>query len=131
MLGDVLNGTRLWRLGGSLLDVLSAAAALFLAYFTVFGSRLFYTVPELEEKTLAFSAIFLFFFWLFSMHRGSWRYVSIPDIFTILKVSLASVAAYTMAAFLTSRGINVPRSVPVLTFVYLVIGLSLTRLSYR
>jgi O-antigen biosynthesis protein WbqV len=131
VLGDVLNGTRLWRLGGSLLDVLSAGAALFLAYFTVFGSRLFYTVPELEEKTLAFSAIFMLFFWLFSMHRGSWRYVSIPDIFTILKVSLASVVAYTMAAFLTSRGMNVPRSVPVLTFVYLVIGLSLTRLSYR
>ena len=131
VLRDVLNGIRLWRLGGSLLDVFSASAAIFLAYFTVLGSRAFYTVPGLGQNALAFSAIFLCFFWLFSMHRGSWRYVSIPDIITILKVSLASVAAYTVAAFLTSRGMNVPRSVPILTFVYLVIGLSLTRLTYR
>lgn len=130
-LRDVVNETRLWRLGGTLLDVLSAAASFFLAYVTVYGARLLYAVPGLEEKLLAFSAIFVFFFWLFSMNRGSWRYVSIPDIVTIIKVALASIGTYTVAAFLWTRGMNVPRSVPVLTFVYLVIGLSLTRLAYR
>jgi len=39
--------------------------------------------------------------------------------------------AYTVSAFLLSRGANVPRSVPVLTLLYLIAGLSFTRLSYR
>ncbi|WP_082549929.1 nucleoside-diphosphate sugar epimerase/dehydratase [Mesorhizobium sp. Root157] len=131
VLRDVVNGTRLWRLGGSLLDVFSASTAFWLAYFTAYGNQLLYAVPELGQKTLGFSAIFLFFFWLFSMHRGSWRYVSIPDLVTVIKVAAASVAAYTMAAFVTSRGLHFPRSVPILSFIYLVIGLSSTRLAYR
>lgn len=131
VLRDAVNGTRLWRFGSSVLDVLSASAAFWLAYFTAYGNVLSYTVPDLGQKTLAFSAIFLFFFWLFSMHRGSWRYVSIPDLVTVIKVAASTVAAYTVTEFLVSRGVNFPRSVPVLSFVYLVVGLSSTRLAYR
>lgn len=131
VLRDAVNATRLWRFGSSVLDVLSASAAFWLAYFTAYGNVLSYTVPDLGQKTLAFSAIFLFFFWLFSMHRGSWRYVSIPDLVTVIKVAASTVAAYTVTEFLVSRGVNFPRSVPVLSFVYLVVGLSSTRLAYR
>jgi O-antigen biosynthesis protein WbqV len=125
------RGVWVWRLGASVLDLLTAASAFVLAYLTVFGERLFSAIPAVPEKTAAFVAFFLIFSWVFSMQRGSWRYVSIPNLVTILKVSLFAVMAYTVAAFLFSRGANVPRSVPVLTLLYLVAGLSCTRLSYR
>lgn len=131
---EFLLSSRLWRLGAHVLDLLTAAAAFVLAYYTLFGERLFATypaVPALQEKTAAFVAFFLFFSWIFSMQQGSWRYVSIPNLLTIFKVGIFSVMAYTVAAFLLSRGLNVPRSVPILTLLYLVAGLSCTRLSYR
>lgn len=120
-----------WRYASSILDVATAGAAFVLSYVTVFGSRTLVLVPGLEEKTLGFCAVFVVAFWFFSMHRGSWRYVSIPDLVTIFKVSVASVVAFTVLSFLMTRGMNFPRSVPVLTLLYLVAGLSATRLSYR
>ena len=130
-LREFIGGARLWRAAGSLLDVFTAFAAFVLSYVTAYGERFLFAVPGLEEKALGFTAIFICFFWLFSMHRGSWRYFSIPDIMTILKVVSASVIAYTIAAFLLTRGSNVPRSVPVLTLIYLVAGLSFSRMTYR
>lgn len=128
---DFLKGTRFWRWSASVLDLLTAASAFVLAYFTIFGERLTLAIPAVPQKTAAFVVFFLAFSWIFSMHKGTWRYVSIPNLITILKVSLSAVMAYTVAAFLLSRGANVPRSVPVLTLLYLVAGLSFTRLSYR
>ena len=44
---------------------------------------------------------------------------------------MISVLVYTVAAFLATRGSNVPRSVPVLTTLYMIAGLSAPRLAYR
>ena len=123
----------LLRYAGALLDILTACAAFVLSYVTIFGYALPIkaTVPGIEEKTLAFAALFIAFSWFFSMNRGSWRYVSIPDLTTILRVSAATVVSYTVLSFLMSRGSNFPRSVPVLTLLYLIAGLSSSRLLYR
>ena len=104
-----------------------------MSYVTIFGYGLpiTATVPGIEEKTLSFAALFIAFSWFFSMNRGSWRYVSIPDLTTILRVSAATVVSYTVLSFLMSRGSNFPRSVPVLTLLYLIAGLSSSRLLYR
>src|SRR5690606_15551885 len=71
---------RFWRHASSVLDVATAAGAFFLSYVTVYGVHAVATVPGIEEKTIGFCAIFVVAFWFFSMHRGSWRYVSIPDL---------------------------------------------------
>ncbi|MGB3538552.1 MAG: nucleoside-diphosphate sugar epimerase/dehydratase [Mesorhizobium sp.] len=128
---EFLGDARFWRVSASVLDIMTAAFAFVLAYFTIFGERLTLAVPALSQKTAAFVAFFVVFSWVFSMQKGTWRYVSIPNLVTILKVSLSAVMAYTVSAFLLSRGANVPRSVPVLTLLYLIAGLSFTRLSYR
>ena len=83
------------------------------------------------EKTLAFVAVAAVVFFVFSVHRGSWRYVSIPEFLTIIKVSVTAVVVYTFGSFLLSRGTNVPRSVPVLAGMYLIAGLAGPRLAYR
>ena len=121
----------LWRVTGFMLDAFTAFAAFVLAYVTVYGERFLFVVPGLGTMASGFSVIFIGFYWLFSMHRGSWRYFSIPDLMTVIKVVAASVTAYTLIAFLLTRGANVPRSVPILTLIYLLAGLSFSRLAYR
>ncbi len=130
-LRNYLMQKRVWRYAASLLDVATAAAAFILSYVTAYGDRFPAVIPGLHEKTLAFVGVFVVTYWFFSMHRGSWRYVSIPDLTTILKTCAAAVVLFTVLSFISTRGTNVPRSVPVLTLLYLVVGLSFTRLTYR
>lgn len=112
-------------------DLMVAGSAFLLSYVTVLGIDLTLDTPGIVEKTGAFVAACAFFFFFFSMHRGSWRYVSIPDLTTIIKATAFSVLVYTVGAFLMTRGSNVPRSVPVLTTLYMIAGLSASRLAYR
>ena len=112
-------------------DLVVAGLAFLLAYITVLGPAAALMTPGLLEKTSAFVAASCCFFVFFSMDRGSWRYVSIPDLLTIIKATVATVVFYTVGAFLISRGSNVPRSVPVLTSLFMVAGLSGPRLAYR
>jgi O-antigen biosynthesis protein WbqV len=121
---------RFARFVGTLHDFGVAAAAFVLAYLTALGVMAF-EVPGNEEKTLGFAAIFGIYYFVFSLHRGSWRYVSIPDLITIIKVAVATAVTYTVASFLMTRGENVPRSVPVLAAVFMVTGLAGSRLACR
>lgn len=130
-MNDYGKRTRVWRFGATVLDFLTAAAAFILAFVTIFGDQVFDRVPGFEEKLLGFIAIFGVFYWLLSIHRGSWRYVSIPDFLAIAKVSVVAVVTYTVLSFLITRGSNLPRSAPVLTLLFLMAGLSVSRLSYR
>lgn len=123
---------QIWRHFASLLlDLSMAGAAFAAAYLTVYGYPLVLRVPALESKLLGFLVAALAAFFIFSPYRGSWRYVSIPDLVTISKGALAAVTIYTVGAFLMTRGDNVPRSVLVLSLIYMVIALAGARLCYR
>jgi O-antigen biosynthesis protein WbqV len=108
-----------------------ACAAFFLAYVTAIGWTAALASDVVLPKTLAFVAVAAVVFFVFSVHRGSWRYVSIPEFLSIIKVSVTAVVVYTFGSFVLSRGINVPRSVPVLAGMYLIAGLAGPRLIYR
>ena len=112
-------------------DLIVAGSAFFLSYVTVIGVELALQTPGIWEKASAFVTVCALIWIFFSVHRGSWRYVSIPDLTTIIKATVVSVVVYTVAAFLATRGSNVPRSVPVLTTLYMIAGLSAPRLAYR
>lgn len=112
-------------------DLAIAGSAFLLSYVTVIGIDPTLRMPGIWEKASAFVVVCAFFFMFFSVHRGSWRYVSIPDLTTIIKATVISVVVYTLAAFMATRGSNVPRSVPVLTILYMIAGLSAPRLAYR
>jgi FlaA1/EpsC-like NDP-sugar epimerase len=112
-------------------DVAVAGLSFYLAYVTIYGVPRAYYVPGLEEKAAAFSVISLVCFYWFSVTRGSWRFVSIPELIDLIKASVAAIVIYTVAAFLVSRGQNIPRSVPVLTTIFMITGLAGSRLIYR
>lgn len=112
-------------------DLLVAGGAFACAYLTVYGYPVALDVSGIGEKLLGFVAASAVAFLIFSPYRGSWRYASIPDMVTIIKGVGVAVVIYTVAAFLLTRGQNVPRSVPVLTFIYMVSAMTGARLLYR
>ena len=70
-------------------------------------------------------------FWLLGLYRGLWRYASLPDLRRIV-VAVAISALAVPAAFAFLRiGIEVPRSVYLLTPLLLVVLMGGSRLAYR
>ena len=70
-------------------------------------------------------------FWLLGLYRGLWRYASLPDLRRIV-VAVAISALAVPAAFAFLRiGIEVPRSVYLLTPLLLVVMMGGSRLAYR
>lgn len=112
-------------------DIVLAAASFLAAYTVALGLPRVAAVPGLAEKAAGFAAICAVCFYLFSVTRGSWRYVSIPEVLAIIKATLTAVFIYMAIAFLISRADTIPRSVPVLTGLFVIAGLSASRLLYR
>ncbi len=119
------------RLGRLWIDVVIATMAFILAYLVSVGIGSFSAVPGVADKTLGFTLICCLAFVIFGVDRGSWRHVSVPDLLTVIKASAVSLAVFMAASFLVSRGSNVPRGVPVLTFVFMIGGMACVRLAYR
>jgi Predicted nucleoside-diphosphate sugar epimerases len=119
------------RTGVFVMDMIIAGMAFVAAYAMIYSFSTLRYISGLEDKTLAFILVAAIMYFVFAVHRGSWRYVSLSDMLTIFKAVMASVIVYTVAAFLVSRGDNVPRSVPVLTAILLVGGWAAPRIAYR
>ncbi|EGW53862.1 polysaccharide biosynthesis protein [Candidatus Endoriftia persephone] len=73
------------------------------------------------------AATFLFL----GLYRGIWRFSSLPDLLRILKAIVIGTAIAMVILFLITRGVGIPRSVPLLHALLLVILLSGPRLLYR
>ncbi len=114
-----------------LFDLLAAAGAFLLSYITILGYPATLAVPSFNFKIIAFVAVAFFVYLVFRPYRGSWRYVSIPDLKTIVLSAGSIVAIYTVGMFMLSRGNDIPRSVLILGFIYLVTAMAGARLAYR
>jgi len=55
---------------------------------------------------------------IFRSDRALWRYVSIVDIFPIVRTSTVSVLLFLLAAFVAGRAVGLPRSILFLTWVF-------------
>jgi O-antigen biosynthesis protein WbqV len=119
------------RVGSVCLDLLVAASSFLAAYVFAYGWNRIEYVPGILDKITVFTVSCAFCFAIFDVSRASWRYASVSDLVSVIKASVFAVAIYTLGAFLLSRGENVPRSVPVLTLIFLIGGLSSVRLAYR
>ncbi|MDX8396929.1 MAG: nucleoside-diphosphate sugar epimerase/dehydratase [Mariprofundaceae bacterium] len=70
-------------------------------------------------------------YWLFSLYRGIWRFASIPDLFRIMRAVIVGTLVAFAILFIWIRLEGMPRSVMLLYPMFLLAGLSLSRLSYR
>jgi len=139
MIGQVFFETidgikkRGWLRNGSiiLIDTTIGAASVMGAYIAVFGFPAALHTPNVAQMAAGFTLLCCISFIVFGTHRGAWRYVSIHDVVTFIKASGAAVAIAMVAVFLVTRGDNVPRSVPIFTFIFMMTGLVGIRLAYR
>ena len=70
-------------------------------------------------------------FWSIGLHRGLWRFASIPDLWNIIRAAVLGALAVALALFLFNRLEGVPRVVLVVYPVLLILLLSAPRLAYR
>ena len=116
---------------GSIHDMLAAGAAYCIAYFIVLGVPLSLETPGFWEKAVLFSLGSAVLFYAFSLNGGSWRYASIPDLTAIVKATSAAVVCFVVIQFLYSRGLGLPRSVPLILWLLLNALLTGPRVAFR
>ncbi len=119
------------RLGILVCDLGVAALSLPVAFWLRYGdwSHALAAVPA--GAPWLFLAVFLAAYRLFGLHRGIWRYTTLADLLVILEVVTASVVTFALIAFLLHRLEGVPRSLPILQWGVLVLGLTGPRVFYR
>jgi FlaA1/EpsC-like NDP-sugar epimerase len=113
-------------------DLLMVAGAWFGAYWLRFNLDIpsFY-INVARQDFLYVLAIQAFFFWLFGLYRGVWRFSSLPDLICISKVVLAGVFTIGFSFFLYNRMIDIPRAVLPLYFFLLLVFLCVPRFFFR
>lgn len=108
-----------------------ACGALFIAFLLRGNFSLADTAlqPLLESLLLAGLAAVLAFK-LTGTNVALWRYVTVHDLSTLLAGATAAVLAFLALMFLWNRLETIPRAVPVIQWLVLVIGLCSARLLY-
>lgn len=118
------------RVSGALFDAACAFAVVPLAYLIRTGE-----LPEFSGSILVLSgslaAALLVFSYMFGLHQGSWRYASIEDLVGIIQSIVTSMVVALLITFVATRLAMVPRTVPLLAIVMLVMMMSGPRLLYR
>lgn len=70
-------------------------------------------------------------FILFGLYRGVWRFASLPDLIRIIKAAVVGTAASILILFLLTRLQGIPRSVPIIYTILLILLISGSRFIYR
>ena len=121
---------RLIRVLGALYDFACAIIVVPLAYWVRISE-----VPEFSASILILSgslaAALLVFSYLYGLNQGSWRYASIEDLFGIIQSVVTSMIIALLITFVVSRLELVPRTVPLIAMVMLLMMMSGPRLLYR
>lgn len=114
-------------------DLLMVPSAWFGAYWLRFN--LSHIPDEFFYKALLFLpgviGIQVSAYWMFGLHRGVWRFSSMPDLIRISKAVLTGIFLITLALFFYNRLSGVPRSVPLLYILILLALLCIPRFVYR
>jgi FlaA1/EpsC-like NDP-sugar epimerase len=106
-----------------------------IAWLLAYWLRLESLPPDLYSSMLLSLIIItptqLSTFALFGLYKGIWRFASIPDLLRIIKAVTAGTAVSLLILFLLTRLSGIPRSVPIIYAILLIILLSGSRLLYR
>lgn len=67
----------------------------------------------------------------FGMYRGIWAYASVRDLLNIVKASSLAILVFVAILLMVNRFESIPRSMPVIQWLLLVVALGGSRLFYR
>ncbi len=124
------------RISANLLAILHDAAmaslSLFLALFLRLGDRTWkYTEAYLTEATLGFTGILLVVLLYFRTYRHVWRYTSLNDLVVLAKAGTLALLLFYLCLFGFTRLESVPRSIPFIHWMTLMLCLMGGRVFWR
>ena len=113
-------------------DLVAAGLSLIVALYLRLGMQPFNNHPLSLLASLAlFMIVAGITFHAFGMYRGVWRYASVPDLVAIVKAASLAILIFMPVIFLINRLDQIPRSVPVIQWLVLVMLLGGSRFVYR
>ncbi len=113
-------------------DIFMAVASVPLALYLRLGDAFWaQSAPYITPLFIIFMGSFTFLMFLLRMQKGVWRYVSLSELKLMVKVVSLSIILTYAAMFLFYRLENVPRSLPVLQWLILMVLLGAPRIAYR
>ena len=105
------------------LDVAAAALAFCISLYLRLGHSVFsYPLENFLTALGLFTAVCAGVFYATNVHRGVWRYVSISDIFLIVRAVSLAVLMFVPICFLVNRLEGLPRSLSGIVW-FVLIGL--------
>ncbi len=114
-------------------DISMAAASVFASLYLRLGNDLFhaYSADFIIRNIVIFTLVAAAVFWPFGLYRGVWRYASMNDLLQIVKAVTLVVLISALVVFIATRGVSVPRSLPVINWFVLIALLGAPRFLYR
>lgn len=116
-----------------LFDVAIAASSFWLALalrFETFNYKLYPTI-DLGKFFLISVALMVFSFFINGLYKGVWRFSSTHDLVRVIRASAMGIILSLVACFFLNRLQGVPRSMFLIQFLILVMGLGGGRFIYR
>lgn len=112
-------------------DVVWAALSLLVALYLRVGDDLAPYHSFLLTGIPVFTILAAIVFRATGMYRGVWRYASVNDLVTIGKAVFISVLIFVPVQFLVGRLDGMPRSLPLIQLLVLLVALGAPRFTYR
>lgn len=114
-------------------DMFMAGFAFWLALYLRFDSLNIPLTQNLTFNRYFFVSMFIhaLSFILYGLYRGVWRFSSMHDLIRVVKASASAIVLSLVACFFMTRLDGVPRSMFLIEFLLLVIGLGGGRFIYR
>ncbi len=111
-------------------DLAMAAISFPLSLWLRIGG-LSYDLPFLRTGFVLFVAVAAVVFFVSGLHRGVWRYASLPDLLLIGRAVSMTVLIFLAILFLTTRLDGYPRSTLLINWFVLIFLLGAPRFAYR
>lgn len=90
-----------------------------------------YPIVSLDKFFILSETILIFSFFFHGLYRGVWRFSSTHDLLRVIKASAMGIVTSALACFFLNRMEGVPRSMFVIQFLVLIVGLGGGRFFYR
>ncbi|MBY0280852.1 MAG: hypothetical protein K2W94_01710 [Alphaproteobacteria bacterium] len=113
-------------------DTLMAFLSLFIALYLRIGDEFLEYTPEFILKNmLVFSLLSASIFFWMQTHRAIWRYVSLEDMIPLALATVLTTILFYPLMLLMAQQEALPRSVPIINALVLIMLLGLPRFIYR
>ncbi|MGB9153072.1 MAG: nucleoside-diphosphate sugar epimerase/dehydratase [Alphaproteobacteria bacterium] len=120
------------RLLAFLHDIAVAAISFWLAlYLRVSGDFGMLDLGATFVASVLFTVTCGVVFWVNGLYRSIWAFASLRDLMEILRSATIAVAIFLAIAFVTTRLVGVPRTVPFMAWFIMLAGLGGSRMLFR